>query len=858
MQLNLGIQILNLITLKRIFTLSLLFAFQFVVFAQENLTSGIITNPGFEDGANTDWTLVINNPAALATLTDAGAADAFTGVNAGKIDITNKTGIWELWLQSPTSTMDYSGKELEISFTAKKISADANIQKVMLKVVNADTDANITITDGTECWFAAEDVYQTFTRTVTIPAGTPNIQIRVWCGQQNGVLFFDDFLVTGEAVDSNLLTGTVSINGDAVKGEILTTTVSDANSSALNYQWKRNDVIIDGSTQSSYTILAEDVDTRLSVEVTADDKEGGISDETGIVLESAFQFAVVVEKLKKGVNQDASLAYSGTFQKVQHERAHMEAIKEAGFESVRIFLPYNADYTKFESRIQDALDYDLAVVVCMWGANTWAGDINTGITQFTTKWEQITQAWKSKFSNDLVFELLNEPEGIGFVNESSYPDVMALYNAAIPAIRAIDGDRPILVGMPGHNDSEYMDPWVTETYLDYVLGDASSFFEDPNIGISIHFYRPNGSDGNNWAFYTAPQLNVGWEATIDVQLDYAVNWQTKYNTTMPVVVTEWGCWLFESRNNSTDLVDWLDYHMDKFEEYGFGNMWYTGVQNNQRSFGIFDSELGWNQVVLDKLTGVTDPFIPSTSQIIDAEFLSWGSETWKLSTATGVTKSFVNGVSALSGSHSLKLAVSGPTDCQMYQRTLTVEEDGGQAPGRTLIHLIQGETYEVSFMAKAENSNGELKILLKDANNLGTLYYQSEVVEIATTSNTYSLNYTHTASTEMDVRFEFDIGSKAQTLILDKVSLKRKSDNLSTDKYSISEVKMYPNPTNGILNIETIKEIQQIEVMDLTGKTLSTVRNKNSINIESLAPGIYVVRIGLNNNESIIQKVIKR
>ena len=80
-------------------------------------------------------------------------------------------------------------------------------------------------------------------------------------------------------------------------------------------------------------------------------------------------YASVFQKLKKGVNQDAAMKYSGTFDKLVHERAHMQAISEAGFESVRIFLPYAAGPTghvHFEQRIQDALDYKLAVVVCMW------------------------------------------------------------------------------------------------------------------------------------------------------------------------------------------------------------------------------------------------------------------------------------------------------------------------------------------------------------------------------------------------------------------------------------------------------------------------------------------------------------
>ena len=50
--------------------------------------------------------------------------------------------------------------------------------------------------------------------------------------------------------------------------------------------------------------------------------------------------------------------------------------------------------------------------------------------------------------------------------------------------------------------------------------------------------------------------------------------------------------------------------MDHFKEHDIGNMWYTGIQNNQRSHAIFDSELGWNQTVLDQLTGINPQILP--------------------------------------------------------------------------------------------------------------------------------------------------------------------------------------------------------------------------------------------------------
>ena len=54
---------------------------------------------------------------------------------------------------------------------------------------------------------------------------------------------------------------------------------------------------------------------------------------------------------------------------------------------------------------------------------------------------------------------------------------------------------------------------------------------------------------------------------------------------IPIIITEWGCWLFPNRTNQ-DLNKWLDHHVDLFDAHNIGSMWYTEIQNNQRAFGI--------------------------------------------------------------------------------------------------------------------------------------------------------------------------------------------------------------------------------------------------------------------------------
>lgn len=67
------------------------------------------------------------------------------------------------------------------------------------------------------------------------------------------------------------LTGMVEISGELAKGERLTAVAIDLPSTAtqLRYQWLRNDTIITGANGVDYTLTAEDVGAKISVNVTA-------------------------------------------------------------------------------------------------------------------------------------------------------------------------------------------------------------------------------------------------------------------------------------------------------------------------------------------------------------------------------------------------------------------------------------------------------------------------------------------------------------------------------------------------------------------------------------------------------------
>ncbi len=484
----------------------------------------------------------------------------------------------------------------------------------------------------------------------------------------------------------------------------------------------------------------------------------------------------VFRKLSTGINIDTSLPSSGVWPKVAYDVAQFQAAANAGFKSVRVFMPFRADIEEIEGQIIDALSNDLAIVLCMWGKSSWAKkDIEFGAEQIAKRWGELARVWK-KYPSDLVFEILNEPKGIGYKREDRYDEVMKLYNAAVQAIRNEDPTRPILIGSPRSNDPEYLDPYVTEKYLTYTFDGGKGFYDDTHTGVAIHFYSPKHEDGINFAMWTAPLPveDKKWKPIVLNKITTASKWRDRIGVNIPIVTTEWGCWSFPGRPDK-EITEWLEYHMSNFIKYDIGNMWYTGIQNNQRSYAIFDSELGWNQTMLDQLTGVTAKTIPKTSQIINSEFHESGLA-WHL-TSDKITKEYIYGNEAFSGNSMLKIKVPQKTAGQLYQQSYKTGGEYIGAPGKTLLHLIKGQTYRISFVSASEDGKGRIKIMLKKAKNSDLIYdsYKADEgwINIGREAKKYTRLYTHSADDELDVRLEFDIGSKEQVLYLDKVDLRR-------------------------------------------------------------------------------------
>ena len=82
-------------------------------------------------------------------------------------------------------------------------------------------------------------------------------------------------------------------------------------------------------------------------------------------------------------------------------------------------------------------------------------------------------------------------------------------------------------------------------------------------------------------------------------------------------------------------------------------------------------------------------------------------------------------------------------------------------------------------------------------------------------------------------------------------------DNTNTSITEIKssfEVVVYPNPSSGIINIETKEELTSISLFSISGKELIKTLNTNQIDISKLASGVYVLK--MNSVNGVVEKKI--
>ncbi|MBM7417990.1 MULTISPECIES: T9SS type A sorting domain-containing protein [Chryseobacterium] len=87
--------------------------------------------------------------------------------------------------------------------------------------------------------------------------------------------------------------------------------------------------------------------------------------------------------------------------------------------------------------------------------------------------------------------------------------------------------------------------------------------------------------------------------------------------------------------------------------------------------------------------------------------------------------------------------------------------------------------------------------------------------------------------------------------------IKDVTTGLGTSEIKKVTIGVYPNPTNGILNIKTDSEVNVVKVTNVVGQRLKIQYSNNQINMQGLPSGVYIVELVLKNGQKISKKIIK-
>lgn len=227
----------------------------------------------------------------------------------------------------------------------------------------------------------------------------------------------------------------------------------------------------------------------------------------------------------KNLWKNAGVATETAWQSTKTTQALIDAVKGAGFKSVRIPCAWvmghitDADNCTIDpawmKRVKEIVDYCIADGLYVIINQHWDGgwiehngltansDINKTKTQLTKIWTQIANNFKA-YDEHLIFAGMNEP-GVGsgdgdIISVAEMSNRIAEYEQTfINAVRATGGNnakRVLIVQGPNTN----IDNFVANNYMSKITDSASD-----RLMVEVHFYDPYNftdmSEDQSWGKY---------------------------------------------------------------------------------------------------------------------------------------------------------------------------------------------------------------------------------------------------------------------------------------------------------------------------------------------------------------------
>lgn len=171
------------------------------------------------------------------------------------------------------------------------------------------------------------------------------------------------------------------------------------------------------------------------------------------------------------------------------------------------------------------------------------------------------------------------------------------------------------------------------------------------------------------------------------------------------------------------------------------------------------------------------------------------------------------------------------------------------------VPVIANHRYQLSFDYKDVSNNGSLRhwAQWRDANNTNIYVvndpFQPDQFSEFNTEWTTVVAESIAPIDAVNLRFEFRAynggGAGGGRLSVDNLSIIDLDETMSKSRSDISQIKLYPNPTSGVLHIYPQNEgLKNIKIWSLEGRILLNEDTyENQINLENQNSGTYFIQI---------------
>ncbi|OJX55812.1 MAG: hypothetical protein BGO88_02365 [Flavobacterium sp. 38-13] len=181
------------------------------------------------------------------------------------------------------------------------------------------------------------------------------------------------------------------------------------------------------------------------------------------------------------------------------------------------------------------------------------------------------------------------------------------------------------------------------------------------------------------------------------------------------------------------------------------------------------------------------------------------------------------------------------------------------------ISLAAGEQVTLKFSTRSTSATINNTLLAK-IGNAPTIAAQTTTLSTVTVVGLtfVETTATYTAPSAGIYYISFNHNNPATpaggtSIVLDKIVM---TSVLGTNEFSTSKLSVYPNPSNGIVNISSDSNVllNNVSISDLNGRTVKSVElngdSSAQVNISDLSAGVYMMNIN-SDQGSVTKKIIK-